>query len=271
MMLNEGDDMQPAKWRPDCPATIALLIVTVLAFVGQKFLERFHPDFDSEAWFALSLDGLRKGYVWQVVTFQLMHGGWWHILLNAWVMFVFGRVVEISLGAKRMLWLYFVSGIAGGLTQMLGVMFFPGLFGNVLVVGASAGAFGLVAAFAVMYPTHKLMLLLFFVIPLRMKARTLTRFFIIIALFGILMPKLTGLFLMVIGYFCRYFPGLMMHCLVYYMQAYEMSKNVAHAAHLGGIVAGGLIAKRWMSAYSSSAPSIEVEAKSALNATPAPD
>jgi hypothetical protein len=72
------------------------------------------------------------------------------------------------------------------------------------VVGASAGAFGLIAAFATMFPEQVLTLLLFFVIPVSMRARTLVWISLGIAVFGIIVP---------IG-------------------------NVAEGAHLGGLLAG---------------------------------
>ena len=67
----------------------------------------------------MSLDGLRAGHVWQLLTYQFMHGGFWHIFLNCWAIFVFGRVLEATMGKKRMLTLYFLSGVMGGLAQML--------------------------------------------------------------------------------------------------------------------------------------------------------
>ena len=72
------------------------------------------------------------------------------------------------------------------------------------MVGASAGAFGLVAAFAVLFPRQRLLLLLFFIIPIAMRARTLLWVSIAFAVFGIIVPF----------------------------------GNIGHAAHLGGILSG---------------------------------
>ena len=65
---------------------------------------------------------------------------------------------------KSFLTLYFTSGVIGGLFQALAGVLLGGAFAAP-VVGASAGAFGLVAAFATLYPERPLMLLLFFIIP----------------------------------------------------------------------------------------------------------
>jgi membrane associated rhomboid family serine protease len=240
------------------PATIALIVVNVIVYYGcQLFAQRFHPDFPVDNYFALSLDGLRHGYLWQLLTFQFMHGGFWHILFNSWAIFVFGRVVEVTIGKRRMLELYFLSGVMGGLVQMLGTWLWPSLFGDAGVVGASAGAFGLVAAFAVLYPSQKLYLLLFLIIPLRMRATTLLWVSVAFALFGIMFP-----------YLAPHVPG--------YLRLDDLFGNVAHAAHLGGIITGFLFARQLVRNHRRSAPPVvrppvihSPEVKSSLNINPA--
>jgi hypothetical protein len=111
--------------------------------------------------------------------------------------------VEETLGRNRFLTLYFTSGVIGGLFQALAGVLLGGGFAAP-VVGASAGAFGLVAAFAALYPERPLMLLLFFIIPVNMRAKFLLLFSALLALFGIVFP----------------------------------TDNIAHAAHLGGMLSG---------------------------------
>jgi membrane associated rhomboid family serine protease len=183
-------------------ATVVLLVVNVVAFIIQNVLYRF-PNIPTDAWFALSADGLRHGRVWQLLTYQFMHGGWLHLLLNGWAIYVFGREVEETLGRNRFLTLYFTSGVIGGLFQALAGVLVGGRFAAP-VVGASAGAFGLVAAFATLYPERPLMLLLFFIIPLSMRAKFLLLFSALLTLFGLVFPM----------------------------------DNIAHAAHLGGMLTG---------------------------------
>ena len=155
-------------------ATTVLLVVNVMAFIVQNVFERF-SSFPVDGWFALSVAGLRHGFVWQLLTYQFMHGGWLHLALNCWAIFVFGRELEEALGRNRFLTLYFSSGVIGGLFQAVGGILFGGVFA-VPVVGASAGAFGLVAAFAMLYPERPLMLLLLFLIPVSMRAKFLLLF-----------------------------------------------------------------------------------------------
>src|SRR5882724_6065831 len=174
-MLNRMFGERDYRVKPRCPVTIALLVVNVLIWLLESWAYRQHPNFPIDDYFALSLDGLRHGRIWQLLTFQFMHAvpGPWHLLLNSWAIYVFGRVVEITMGKRRMLELYLSSGVVGGLVQMLGAWIFPNFFGDAGVVGASAGAFGLVAAFAVLYPRQELILLLFFILPVRLRATTL--------------------------------------------------------------------------------------------------
>jgi len=180
-----------------------LLFVNVAAFIIQNIGYYYVRTFPLDAYFALSVEGLHNGFVWQLMTFQFMHGGLFHLLLNCFAIFMFGREVEEALGRRTFLALYFTSGIVGGLLQTGGGLLWPGHFGGA-VVGASAGAFGLVAAFAVLYPERPLTLLLFFIVPVTMRAKYLLLFSAVLALFGIV------------------FPG----------------DHIAHAAHLGGMLTG---------------------------------
>src|ERR1043166_2857600 len=135
------------------------------AFGAQELVSSLSK-FPVHDYFALSVEGLRHGYLWQLLTFQFMHGIVMHLVFNCLAIFVFGRDVEEALGRRSFLTLYFSSGVIGGLFQSLAGVLLGGWFAG-SVVGASAGAFGLVAAFAVLYPER--ILLLFFVIPMRAK------------------------------------------------------------------------------------------------------
>ena len=181
------------------------MLANVLVFVVIAIFDHYLPPiYDTVmAVTALSPVGIKHFFVWQFVTFQFLHAGLWHLLGNMLVLFFFGSAIEAELGAKRFLSLYFSSGILGGILQILLAFIFPREFGGI-VVGASAGCFGLVAAFATLFPDRIITLLVFFVLPVSMRARTLLWFAIGLALFGILVP----------------------------------GDNIAHAAHLGGIIAG---------------------------------
>src|SRR3989442_5751414 len=184
-MLEDRYYMRHSSFGSRRSATIMLLIVNVAAFLGQVLVSSLSK-FPAQEYFALSVEGLRHGYVWQLLTFQFMHGSFMHLLFNCLAIFVCGREVEEALGRRSFLTLYFSSGVIGGLFQSLAGVLLPAHFGG-SVVGASAGAFGLVAAFAVLYPER--ILLLFFIIPMR--AKFLLLLSAVVALAGIAFPAPT--------------------------------------------------------------------------------
>ena len=82
--------MRQPTFRSFWSATVVLLVVNVVAFILQNVLYRFST-FPVDGWFALSVGGLKHGFVWQLLTYQFMHGGWLHLLLTCWAIYVFGR------------------------------------------------------------------------------------------------------------------------------------------------------------------------------------
>ena len=136
---------------------------------------------------ALSKEGLTSGYAWQLFTYQFLHAGWMHLIFNSWAIFIFGNELEMLLGGRRFLTLMFSSGIVGGVFQVLAAVAYPPWFGGP-VVGASAGAFGLVAAFAMLFPERELTMLVFFVIPVHLRAKMLLVLSAVIAIGGSFFP-----------------------------------------------------------------------------------
>jgi membrane associated rhomboid family serine protease len=208
-MLEDRDYMRPPdEFRPRLSFTVALLMVNAAVFVVQLLASNSPRGSEiQDTYFALSLAGLEHGYVWQLLTFQFMHAGWMHILFNSLAIYFFGRPVEDALGHRHFLILYFSSGILGGLLQMLFAHWLPSF--DSPVVGASAGASGLIAAFALLHWTERFTLLLYF-IPVSMTGKMLLAVSLVVAFVGILTPN----------------------------------SNIANAAHLGGILTGGFYV-RW--------------------------
>jgi membrane associated rhomboid family serine protease len=197
-MLEDRSYMRRTPFRARPSATVMLLGANVAAFVLLYALYQW-SSFPTNDYLALSLGGLERGYVWQLLTYQFMHVGVLHLLFNCWAIYVFGSEVEGALGRKSFLTLYFSSGVIGGVAQALAGLLLGGAFAAP-VVGASAAAFGLAAAFALLFPDR--LLWLFFVLPLRAKW---------------ILPLSAGL--AVFGILSR-------------------GDHVAHAAHLGGILTG---------------------------------
>jgi hypothetical protein len=125
-------------------------------------------------------------------------------------LYFFGRAVEEILGSRGMLRLYLASGVVGGMLQVALSFAFPNTF-SAGVVGASAGVFGLIAAFATRAPDQPITMLVFFILPVTFKAGVLLIIEACIAVGGIL-----GEFL----------PNAYFH------------SGIAHAAHLGGMLTG---------------------------------
>ena len=211
-MLEDRDYMraQPFKRPGPISWTTILMIVNGVVFLAQSIAGYYFQEVHIDRYFALSISGLQSGCFWQPITFQFMHAGLFHLLANLITIYFFGRAVEESLGKAAFLKVYFGSGVIGGLLQVLAAFLWPGHFGAGAVVGASAGAFGLVAAFATLYPERPLTLLIFFVIPVSMRSKFLVIFSVLLALFGIIVPM----------------------------------DNIAHVAHLGGILVG-VVMVRW--------------------------
>jgi membrane associated rhomboid family serine protease len=243
--------------KPATPVTWILLALNAAVFVFQYYaLPRLAPEswvsLRFEETFALSVEGLKAGHFWQLITYQFMHGGLLHIFANSWAIYMFGRVVETNLGMGRMLVIYFVSGVVGGLLQILGMAVWPGLFGEGPVIGASAAAYGLIAAFVTLFPQQRLLLLLFFFIPVSMRARTLLRVCVGFSVLGIFYPFLNGWVdghLPLAGDIDSLFVG------------------IGHAAHLGGMIAGVLLTL-WIRRNIRMRPVVEISPKSSLHVTP---
>jgi membrane associated rhomboid family serine protease len=181
------------------PMYAILMIAIGVAFAFQQ-INYVYLGWPVEHYGALSVTGLGRGYLWQFITFQFLHGGLWHLVFNLMCIFFFGRFCEGRFGWRRMLVLYFSAGVVGGLLQIMMALAFPFHYGH-SVFGASAGACGLLAAFCVCAPDDEI--LVFLVIPV--KARFLLMVSIGIALFFTVVPSDPG---------------------------------IAHAAHLGGMLFG---------------------------------
>jgi membrane associated rhomboid family serine protease len=207
-------EYQDSGWRPRFQPrwswTVILLAAYLAMFLAELVVTRFFPQqagiFN---YLALSVPGIELGYGWQLITYQFMHAGFWHLLLNGWAIYTFGRELESLLGGRKFLALMFSSGIVGGVFQILVALLWPQYFGGA-VVGASACAFGLVAAFALIFPERELTMLIFFVIPVHLRAQTLLIGSAVLAVAGIAFPM----------------------------------DNVANAAHLGGMAMGWLFVRK---------------------------
>jgi membrane associated rhomboid family serine protease len=182
--------------------TVFLVIVNTTIFLVQAVIPGLKAYLLDR--YALSAPGIEEGRWWQLLTHAFLHGNVWHLLFNMLALWFAGRVVERVMGTWRFLALYAASAIAGGLSQIL----IEG--GDVPLVGASGAVCGVILAFATMFPEARIVLLLFFIIPLRFRAKFL-------------------------GW------GLTGFSLLFVLAGFE--PWIGHAAHLGGCIAGYLLAR----------------------------
>lgn len=146
---------------------------------------------------------------WQLVSYAFMHGSFMHLFFNGIALFQFGAPLEQHWGPRRFALYFFVCVIGAGLIQV-GVATSDVLgLGPYPTIGASGGVFGVLLAFGMLFPHHRVMLLL---PPVEMSARTL------VIVFGVieLLIGVTGL-----------------------------QTGVAHFAHLGGMLFGWLLIRYW--------------------------
>jgi membrane associated rhomboid family serine protease len=186
------------------------MIILTVAFALQCINDTYlHTR--AEGWLAMTTIGLKHWCLWQLVTFQFLHLNLWHLVGNVLSLWFIGRHVEGILGWRKFLAAYFISGLAGGILQGALMLIFPDHFGPI-VFGASAGTTGIFAIFAAIESQAEIRVN--FILPV--KARVLLYIVAGISLFFTVVPT-------------------------------PREGGVAHAAHLGGILAG-LAFIRWDSA-----------------------
>ena len=184
-------------------ATINLIIVNAIMFlatlINQDFMIRtfamFPPESPLFRW-------------WQIITHMFMHGGFWHILFNMYTLFLFGMVVERTIGTKKFLVYYFLCGL-GAAALHIGVQSLSGASLYVPTLGASGAVYGVLLAYAYLFPDSKLTLLF---PPVTLSAKWMVLIFLGIEL----ITGITG-----------------------------TAEGVAHFAHLGGALMGWLLMIWW--------------------------
>ena len=142
----------------------------------------------------------------QLITYMFMHAGFQHIFFNMFAVWMFGRTLEYELGSQRFLTFYMVCGVGAALIQYLTELAFGEL--PLLLVGASGAVMGLLLAFGVMHPNAVIMLL---IPPIPMKAKWFVIIYAVIELF----------------------------------LGWRGVGNVAHFAHVGGMLWGFLLLHWW--------------------------
>jgi rhomboid family protein len=145
---------------------LGLIGINLIAYSAQLVIETSEPGF---VWnyLALSDVGVREAYAWQFLTAMFLHIGPWHLIANMLILYLLGRDLESILGQRHFLYLYLSGAVAGE----LGHLFLMPT--NSVVYAASGGVAAVVVAYAAILPELELTALMFFVIPIRLKAKHL--------------------------------------------------------------------------------------------------
>ena len=186
------------------PVVKYLLIANIVFFALQALLGPTQPLVRVFALFPKHIT--QRFALWELFTYMFLHGSFWHLFFNMFALFMFGCEVEMLLGSRRFLKFYFFAGIFAGICHLL---FNWGA--DIPVIGASGAIYGVLVGFALFFPHRIITLLLFFIIPIQMRARTLVIAFVGLSLFMGIRGELFG-----------------------------TADHVAHLAHLGGALAGYL-------------------------------
>ncbi len=184
------------------PVIKYLLISNVAIFFLADFISVFRIEGFPVApivSYIFALYPLGNGFhVWQLVTYMFMHGGFMHLFMNMFALWMFGMELENTWGSRKFLGYYMLCGIGAGLSNL----FIGPLFGTAgPTVGASGAIYGVLLAFGMLFPDRPIFI--YFLLPIR------ARYFV---LFYILMEVYAG----VTG----------------------SPDGVAHFAHLGGAAVG---------------------------------
>lgn len=137
---------------------------------------------------ALSVHGFKKFHWWQFLTYSLEHRAFWHLFVNGVFLYFIGRFVQFKYGPKRLLSVFFLSGIAGALVWLA----FHFKHDAASLIGASAGAFGVFSYFCFACEDRPMTFLLFFVFPINLRPRVLLSFLFGLELFFATTQELYG-------------------------------------------------------------------------------
>lgn len=217
---------------------ICMGIFVLEHFLAVSFggMERIHEF--TGTWFHLSAENLQAGKLWTLLTYGLFHGHALHILSNMLAIFIFGRLIVRDIGSKNLILLFCFSVLVGGSV-------WSGLNYNTSarLLGASAGAAGILILFCMLDPEERIQLLLFFLLPVTIKRKWIAYFFIGMSSFLFFTSELQSIF-----------------------NDSVVSESVAHSAHLGGMLGGFLFYHWWrrsttitQQVASSQEPWVEVE------------
>jgi membrane associated rhomboid family serine protease len=189
----------PIDFRAMPPAIKGLLVATVAGFLVSKLVG---PQID-DLFGLVPQHALFDRWIWQPFTYLFLHGSVWHLVFNLFALWMFGMPVEAQWGETEFLKYYFLCGFGGALAT---IALTP--HSSIPVIGSSASVYGMLVAFAMLYPDA--VVYLYFLIPVKAAHMAI--------LFGAL----------------EFFAG-----------ATGATPGIARFAHLGGMITGYVYIRWW--------------------------
>lgn len=169
--MNGGlfDDFKNAWGKPN-NAVVQIILINIIVFVGARVVKVFFDISSATDTFfflfrklQLPADiGLFFTQPWAIVTYFFTHYDFFHVLFNMLFLFWFGRIIQEFLNSKRVISLYVLGGLFGGLLYIFIYNFIPFYSDRVadsLMLGASAGVFAIVVGAAVFMPNYTFFLM----------------------------------------------------------------------------------------------------------------
>jgi len=103
-----------------------------------------------------------KLFIWQLATYLFLHGGFWHLIVNMFVLWMFGSELERCWGKREFLRFFMITGVGAGI---LSVLFDP--FSQIPTIGASGAVYGILMAYGMMFPER--IVYIYFLFPVKVK------------------------------------------------------------------------------------------------------
>ena len=185
--------------------TDILILSLIVSFIFQSILKLFGVDLSILRSFGFSLTSVMSGLVWTFFSYSFLHEGPLHLLFNILGIHFISRNLEYSLARDSYIMLFLLSVLFGSITWLA-----FNLDGGFLI-GTSAFVMASLTRFCLMRPDNPITFLLFFVLPLSLKPRYLLMGVVGLELYGFIFSEL------------------------------QNTSNIAHSAHLGGMIAGFIL------------------------------
>ena len=182
-----------------------LILMLIVSFIFQSVLKLFSVDLPLLRSFGLSFESLKSGFVWTLLTYSFLHEGALHLLFNILGIHFISRNLEYSLTRESFIMLFLLSVFLGSISWLS-----FNINGGFLI-GTSAFVMGSLTRFCLMRPDNPITFLLFFVLPVSLKPKHLLVGVICLELYGFIFSELQNI------------------------------SNIAHSAHLGGMLAGFIL------------------------------